>query len=91
MAVLAGRAECETGVLLAEFADGCQFLDFLALGNQVKNLWEGSTEESTLQGGDNHDFAQVGRFLRKLNDVTEKLALVNTDNVELLPLVAEFR
>ena len=47
--VFAGRAERITGILLAELADGGEFLDLLALGNQGQNVREGATEEGPLQ------------------------------------------
>jgi len=37
LAVLAGSAERERSVLLAQLADSRQFLNFLALGNQVED------------------------------------------------------
>ena len=49
LAVLAGSAERETCVLLAELADGAELLYLLALRDQVQYIGERSTQESPLQ------------------------------------------
>ena len=37
---LLSASEREAGVLLAEFADGLEFLDLLTFGNECDYLWE---------------------------------------------------
>ena len=56
LAVLAGSAEREACVLLAELADGRQFLYLLALGDEAEDCGEGATQESALQRRDDDDF-----------------------------------
>ena len=87
--VFAGRAERVTRVLLAELADGGEFLDLFALGNQGQNVWEGAPEEGPLQARDHDNLAIVRSLLRKLDYIGKELALVNADNVEIFPLVAQ--
>ena len=47
--ILAGRAKGETSILLAQLADGCEFGDLFALGDEGDDVGEGSSEEGTLQ------------------------------------------
>ena len=89
LAVFAGGAESEAGTLFAQFADGRQLLDLLALRNQLDDLREGAAQESALQRRNNHHFPVAGRPLGKLNNVIEELALVNANNVVGAPLVTQ--
>ena len=91
LALLGGSAERERGVLLAEFADGRQLLDLLAQGNQLVDCLPGAAVKCALQRRDDHDLPRVGCLFRKLHQVAEKLALVNADDIELHPRVAQLR
>lgn len=89
LVVLAGRAECKTGILLAELANGCRFSDLLTLGNQGQDVWEGTAMEGTLQARNHDNLAKVRCLLRKLDYVREKLAFINANDIEVLPLVTQ--
>ena len=86
---LVSCTEGKTSILFAQFADRGQFLNLLALGDKGQNFGEGSSEECALKRRDHYNFAEAGSLLRKLYNVSEKLALVNSNNIVGLPLVTK--
>jgi len=82
-------SKCEAGVLLAKLAYGRQLLDLLALRDQREDVLEAAAQERALKGSDDYDFLLVGRHFSELDDVSEKLAFVDADDVKLAPVVSE--
>ena len=89
MVILIGCTESKTRILLAQLANCCQLLNLLALRDEGQNFGEGSSVEGTLQGGNNDNFAKAGSFLRKLDNVSEKLAFIDSNNIVGPPLVLQ--
>lgn len=83
---LARRAESKTCIGSTLLADCSELLDFLAFGHECEHLRERTPHESPLQRGDDHDFARVGGFFREFDEVFEELALVDGDDLAILPL-----
>lgn len=79
----------KAGVLLAQLADGRQFLDLLAFGDQSQYVLEATAQEGSLKGSDDHDFLLIGSHLSELDNVSEELTLVDTDDIKLAPGVPE--
>jgi hypothetical protein len=74
----------------AQFADRRDFLYFLAQRNQLYYVLPGSSVECALQRRNDYDFLGIGCSLRKLNQIAEKLPLVNSNHIKLSPSIADF-
>lgn len=84
-AVLRGSSKRETGVLLAKLADSTELFNLLTLRDQRHYVLERAAQKGPLQRSNDYNFLLVGSHFCKLNDVHEKLALVDTNHVVFAP------
>ena len=87
LGVISSFPEREACTLLAQLANSCQLLDLLTLWQESQNIWEVSSQESTLKRGNNHHLSTICCLLTELNNISEELPLINTNDIELLPAV----
>jgi hypothetical protein len=62
-------SECVGGIGIAVPADGLEFLDFLCERDELDDGFEASSQESSVERGNNNYFAHVCGILREIYDL----------------------